>query len=50
LRTHARALRHAFAQSEVSIHEFSAKALSGAEVSLAKYKGRPMLVENVATL
>ena len=38
------------AQAKTSAHEFQAETLAGASVSLAKYRGRPMLIENVATL
>lgn len=33
-----------------SIHALSAKALTGASVSLARYRGKPMLIENIASL
>lgn len=36
--------------SETSVHEFTAKALDGTDVSLSRYRGKPMLIENVASL
>jgi len=33
-----------------SIYDFTAKNLKGDEVSLSKYKGKVVLIENVASL
>lgn len=41
---------HPVAQAKTSAHEFQAETLAGEIVSLAKYRGKPMLIENVATL
>lgn len=37
-------------RAPTSIHEFTAKALDGTDVSLSRYRGKPMLIENVASL
>jgi len=34
----------------MSLHNYELKSLTGETISLAKYKGKPVLLENVATL
>jgi len=38
------------AVSMVSFHDFSATALDGTEVSMSQFKGKPILILNVASL
>jgi hypothetical protein len=42
--------KRSFSSMSRSIYEFSAKSLSGEEVSFSKYQGKPILIENIASL
>ena len=40
----------ATATRALSLHDFSAKAIGGDDISFSKYKGKPALVLNVAAI
>lgn len=42
--------KRSFTTMAQNLKSFTAKSLSGADVSLAQYAGKPVLIENIASL